>query len=182
MLFGDPARIEAGLESRAVSFENPTGARGSGGRAHGGRKGAPSRRFLSGETLVLADLEGPGTLRHFWLTIPPMPPEIMRAVRLEVFYDGAREPSVSVPALDFFGASLGRPTPFASALCAVQEGRGFNAYHPMPFRRHVRVALRNESPHAFSLYYQIDYTLGGPHAADVGRKATSFASAPRSPV
>src|SRR6185436_20645566 len=83
----DPAVVDPTLDSRAVSFENPTGARGAGGRAHGGRKGAPNRRVRAGERVVLADLEGPGIARHLWLTVPPAPPERLRGLFLEVFYD-----------------------------------------------------------------------------------------------
>src|SRR5687767_10509039 len=93
----DLSVIDLGLEPRAVTFENPTGERGAGGRAARGRKGAPSRRLRPGERVTIVDLDGPGTIRHLWLTIPPAPPEVMRAVVLEVFYDGAAEPSVSVP-------------------------------------------------------------------------------------
>ena len=144
----NPAFVDPGLDCRAVSFENPSGARGAGGSAHGGRKGAPNRRIEAGESVVLADLEGPGTLRHFWMTFPPAPPETMRALWMEVFYDGQAEPSVSVPCLDFFGLPHGRPVAYHSALTAAQEGRGFNAYFPMPFARHVRVELTNGSPRA----------------------------------
>ena len=35
---------------------------------------------------MLADVEGPGTLRHVWMTFTPGPPEAMRALLLEVFY------------------------------------------------------------------------------------------------
>ena len=55
------------------------------------------------------------------------------ALFLEVFYDGADEPSVSVPCLDFFGLPHGRPVAYDSALTSAQEGRGFNSYLPMPF-------------------------------------------------
>lgn len=158
----DPSRVDARLDSRAVTFENPTGERGAGGRAHGGRKGAPARRIKSGETVTLADLCGPGTLRHIWMTFPPASPEVMRAVWMEVFYDGADQPSVSVPCLDFFGLPHGRPAAYASMLTAAHEGRGFNAYFPMPFRQHVRVQLTNSAPQTIDLYYQIDYTLE-PH-------------------
>lgn len=158
-MWGDPSKIDLGLETRSVSFENPTGARGAGGQSHGGRKGAPKKMLQAGECVVLADLAGPGTLRHFWMTVPPMAPELMRAIRLEVFYDDATEPSISVPALDFFGIPLGRPHAFSSYLASVQEGRGFNAYYPMPFEKKVRVELTNEGPYSLSLYYQIDYTL-----------------------
>ena len=67
--------VDTGLDSRAITFENPTGERGAGGRAAGGRKGAPSRRLRAGERMVLADLEGPGVVRHIWMTFPPAPPE-----------------------------------------------------------------------------------------------------------
>jgi hypothetical protein len=159
MFHFDPSHIDLSLDSRAVTFENPTGARGAGGQSHGGRKGAPARFIAAGERVVLADLDGPGTLRHIWMTVPPAPPEVMRGILLEVFYDGLQEPSVSVPCLDFFGLPHGRPVAYDSALTSVHEGRGFNAYFPMLFRKHVRVELVNESGRRQHFFYQIDYTL-----------------------
>lgn len=153
------AVIDTTLDSRAITFENPTGARGAGGSTHGGRKGAPSRRVARGERVVLADITGPGTVNHIWLTVPPAPPERMRALVLEVFYDDADEPSISVPVLDFFGLAHGRPVACHSALTAVQEGKGFNSYVPIPFSEKVRVELLNASTRGTILYYQIDYTL-----------------------
>jgi len=82
----------------------------------------------------------------------------MRALSFEVFYDGMTSPSISVPALDFFGLPLGRPVEFASILSAVQEGRGFNSYAPMPIRKSARLELSNHSDRMMSFYYQIDYT------------------------
>ena len=155
----DPSIVDTRLDSRAITFENPTGARGAGGSARGGRKGAPSRRLQPGERVVLADLDGPGTVRHIWMTFPPAPPEVMRALVLEVFYDGAGHPSISVPCLDFFGLPHGRPVAFASALTSAQEGRGFNAYIPMPFRGHVRVEVTNGATRPLDFYYQLDVTL-----------------------
>ncbi len=108
---------------------------------------------------MLADLAGPGVIRHLWMTFPPARPEQMRGLVLEVFYDDRDEPSVSVPCLDFFGLPHGRPVAYHSALTAVNEGRGFNSYVPMPFRRRVRVEVVNGSPRTTTLYYQVDYTL-----------------------
>jgi hypothetical protein len=51
MLTSDPSDLHPTHQSRAVSFENPTGEKGGGGRAHGGRKGAPNHFFRSGETV-----------------------------------------------------------------------------------------------------------------------------------
>lgn len=168
----DLTRIAPVLDSRSVTFENPTGERGAGGAAAGGRKGAPSRLVQPDERVVLADLAGPGTIRHIWLTFPPGPPEQMRAVYFEVTYDGLDEPSISVPCLDFFGSPHGRPVAYASALTSMQQGRGFNSYLPMAFGERVRVELVNASGRAMPVYYQIDYTLGMQR--DSGRLHVSF--------
>jgi hypothetical protein len=170
----NPAYVDARVDSRAATFENTTGARGAGGSAHGGRKGAPSRLLQPGERVVLADIEGPGIIRHIWMTFPPAPPERMRAVYLEVFYDGADEPSISVPCVDFFGLPHGRPVPYHSALMAVQEGRGFNSYVPMPFRQSVRVELVNGGERRSLLYYQVDYTLQPDLPDELGYLHASF--------
>lgn len=159
-MFIDPARIDPALVSRSATFENPTGAKGAGGSAAGGRKGSPSRELEAGERVVLLDAEGPGTIRHIWMTFEPAAPEIMRAQWIEVFYDGASEPSVSVPCLDFFGLPHGRPVPYASALASAQEGRGFNFYAPMPFAQSIRIEYVNGADVPRHLYYQVDYTLG----------------------
>ncbi len=174
MDWGDPSAIDLGLDSRAVSFENVSGARGGGGQSHGGRKGAPSRVIAAGERVVLADLGGPGRLRHFWLTIPPARPEVMRAIWLDVYYDGLAEPSISVPVLDFFGAPHGRPVAYDSALTSVHEGRGFNSYMPLPFRDHVRVELTNYSTRDQYVYYQIDYTLEASLSPEAGYLHATF--------
>ena len=56
---------------------------------------AVGTRVAPGERVVLADLDGPGVLRHLWLTFTPAPPEETRAIILEVFYGDAAMPSVS---------------------------------------------------------------------------------------
>jgi hypothetical protein len=159
LTFDNPARIDTSLDSRSISFENPKGERGRGGTAAHGRKGSPSRMIQPGEKIVLADIEGSGHIRHIWMTFPPSAPELMRAVWMEVFYDGRTEPSISVPCLDFFGLPHGRTAAYFSALTSVQEGRGFNAYFPMPFRKGARLELTNSGSKAINLFYQIDYTL-----------------------
>jgi D-arabinan exo alpha-(1,3)/(1,5)-arabinofuranosidase (non-reducing end) len=158
-MWPEPHRIDPSVDSRAITFENPTGERGAGGSSFGGRKGSPQRRLEPDETVTLADIHGPGVIRHVWMTFPPAPPEVMRALWIEVFYNGANEPSISVPCLDFFGLPHGRPVPYASMLTSAQEGRGFNSYVPMPFEGHVRIELTNSAGRPMDLYYQLDHTL-----------------------
>jgi len=155
----NPCFVDEVIDSRSVSFENPTGERGAGGMSHGGRKGNAGQSISPGEKIVLAAIEGPGTLRHIWMALDWRRPESMRALRLEGFYDGMSEPSISVPVVDFFGLPHGRATEFYSQLITVPEGRGVNSYIPMPFGRSIRVELTNETDKPTGLAYQIDYTL-----------------------
>jgi hypothetical protein len=168
----DLTRVSPVLDCRSVSFENPRGERGAGGKSAGGRKGSPSREVEPGERVVLADLRGPGVVRHIWMTFPPAPPEEMRAWYLELFYDDLDEPSGSVPCLDFFGAPHGRPVAMSHLLGAIQEGRGFNSFVPMAFGERMRIEVINGGPRARPLYYQVDYTLAETPAA--GRLHVSF--------
>ena len=131
----NPAVVDPSLDSRAATFENPTGARGAGGTAHGGRKGAPNRRLEPGERVVLADIEGPGIVRHIWMTFPPARPETHAGAVPRGVLRRRDEPSVSVPCLDFFGLPHGRPVAYDSALTAAQEGRGLQQLRPDAVRR-----------------------------------------------
>ncbi|MBK5288609.1 MAG: DUF2961 domain-containing protein, partial [Acidimicrobiia bacterium] len=172
-LFPDPALIDLTHRARTVSFENPTGGAGSAGATHTGRKGSAWKFVDIGERVTLADINGPGRLGHFWMTVVPCPPDELRALVLEVFYDGRNEPSISVPVPDFFGAVHGRPVPYASALQSTPEGRGFNSWIPMPFRDSIRIELVNRSRRRVELYYQLDLTLG-PVADAAGLLHASF--------
>jgi len=175
----DPADLLIGHESRAVTFENPTGERGAGGTAANGRKGAPNRIVFPGERVVLADLAGPGRITHTWLTVTSArsignpSPAFLRGQVLEVFYDDLAEPSVSVPRLDFFGVVHGVPASYASALTAANEGLGLESRIPMPFDARIRVEYVNGSTEPALLYYQLDVLLG-PRAAEGGRLHAMF--------
>lgn len=155
----DPCLIDTRYDSRSISFENPSGARGSGGVSGGGRKGNPSKIVPPGASIDLAVIRASGTIRHFWATVDHWSPKVLRALRLEIFYDDLEFPSVSVPLLDFFGQVHGRPCEHYSALLSSPEARGFNSYIPIPFQLAVRVSLTNDSKHHVRLFYQIDYTI-----------------------
>ena len=172
--FDNPSTIDLSLDSRSISFENPTGGKGAGGMRFSGRKGAPNKFLESGEKVVLADILGPGTIRHIWMTFPPMKPEWMRAVWMEVFYDNNELPSMSLPCLDFFGLPHGRPANYVSAFSSAQEARGFNCYLPVPFDKNIKIELTNACPKTIPLYYQIDYTLQPGLPAETGFLHATF--------
>ena len=176
-----PYQLNTGLVSRSISFENPTGAPGEGGKAASnlgvGRKGSPAKPIRPGETLQLCDIEGPGTIRHIWVTTDRSP-QNLRTLVLRAWYDGQEHPSIECPVGDFFGFAHGKVLPYHSAVHSVGPTAGMNLWLPMPFVKRIKIALTNEadkeSSKAPPVFYQIDYTLGDRHAPDVGRLHVLF--------
>ncbi len=117
-----------------ATFENPSAAKGAAAGENHTAKGHAFDSFRVGETKVLLNLAGSGSVRHIWITLPDRDPVTLRAVRLEMFWDGAAKPAVSVPMGDFFGAIHGRATRLENELFSNPEGRSFNCYIPMPFQ------------------------------------------------
>ncbi len=156
-------------EARWINPENPDGRKGGGGISQGGRKGAPCYgKVLAGQTLVLADLLGTsGILRHMWTTIDDRSPLMLRGLRMDFFWDGAERPAISAPWGDFFGLGLGRMTTFESALFTCPEGRNFNSYIPMPFRKGMKITVTNETDKDLGMFwFQADCTVGDDLPSD----------------
>lgn len=173
-----PYELGTGLESHSISFENPTGGRGAGGMAARpetgvGRKGRPSVVIASGETVALADIEGPGTIRHIWMATRPTP-EKLRGITIRGFWEDQKHPSIECPLGDLMGFSHGKHTRFNSAVHSVSDKAGLNLYLPMPFATRARFELTNESGVDSRFYYQMDYTIGDMHPAEFGRLHVLF--------
>src|SRR3712207_5089598 len=88
--------IPDGVETRWPSPENPTGEKGKGGQAMGGRKGSPTIAIKAGQSAVLAEARGTsGMVRRIWMTIPDRRPQMLRGLRLDMYWDGSTKPAVS---------------------------------------------------------------------------------------
>ena len=115
----EPYLLDTGLVSRSICFENPTGAPGEGGKAASnlgaGRKGAPAINLKPGEEVQLCDIEGPGTIRHIWMTTSNNPPNL-RSLVIRAWWDGQEHPSIECPVGDFLGFAHGKVTPYLSAV------------------------------------------------------------------
>lgn len=118
-----------------------------------------SKRPIPGETVVLADLEGPGVVQHIWLTIAANEYGWPRLLRLRVYYDHSETPSVDAPVGDFFGVGHGNERPLRSLMVVNgSEGRSRNSYWAMPFRKACRITITNEGRRRVSnLYYHVDW-------------------------
>jgi hypothetical protein len=154
--------------SRAVSPENLPGGKGAGAAAVQGTgaaaardlgpgwKVSPSIEIPAGQVVTLADIEGPGVIRHVWLTTHP---GHWRSLVLRARWDDATSPAVAVPLGDFFCQGWCDYAHVNSALVAVNPHGGFNSYWEMPYRSRARIELENLGESGAVVYYQIDYEL-----------------------
>ncbi len=129
-----------------------------------------SKRIMPGETLVLANLNGPGMVTHIWLTVAHNEFAWPRLARLRVYYDGHKTPSVDAPLGDFFAVGHGADRDVNSMMVRDSSlGRARNSYWPMPFRKSCRITVTNEGKRfLLSFYYHVDYRKYASLPADTG--------------
>ncbi len=82
-------------------------------------------------------------------------------LKIEMYWDGIAEPAVSAPLGDFFNHGLGQMSAFENALFSSPEGRSFNCHIPMPFKKGMKIIVRNTTEKDVAMFfYDVDYTLG----------------------
>ncbi len=128
-----------------------------------------SKRILPGETLVIADLPGPGMVSHIWFTGGGNEFSSPRLLRLRAYYDGKKTPSVDSPLGDFFGVGNGYQVDLDSSMIRnTSLGRARNSYWPMPFRKSCKITVTNEGSRIKSLYYHVDWRKYASLPDDIG--------------
>ncbi len=134
------------------------------------RTGGNEDRLIlrAGQSAVLADISGAGSVNHIWITVAPAggagpaspDQDYLRSLVLGVYWDGQEHPSVLVPLGDFFGVGHARTTNFVSAPLQMspQDGKGFNSWFHMPFADGARFEISSEGEtEDLCFYYYIDY-------------------------
>jgi hypothetical protein len=176
----------AGAVTRQISAENPTGEKGGGcswapdpsdpnlpfsGASTDLGRGWKVRPFVpveAGETLVMADIEGPGIINEIFLTSDT---ERFSELVLRIYWDGEQMPSVETPMGAFFAMGFDRfPHTVSSLPVTVAPHRGMNCYWQMPFRSRARITLTNEGEKKVNVVaYRVLYKL-----CDVPAEAAYF--------
>jgi Protein of unknown function (DUF2961) len=154
-------------KSRSISPENFNGEKGKGGMAVKGTgesaardlgqgwKISPSVEIKAHTTFTIAEINGPGSIQHIWMT----PTGVWRNSIIRFYWDDEKQPSVEAPVGDFFGMGWNQYAPLRSLAVCVNPGSAFNCYWPMPFRKKCRITMENIDNSSMMLYYQVDYIL-----------------------
>jgi hypothetical protein len=156
--------------TRSISPENPRGEKGKGGMCEleNGSGGRAARELGKGwkvnpciaikphETFEIADIDGPGTITHIWIT----PAGKWRNTIVRFYWDGQAYPSVESPVGDFFCSGWQAYNQISSLPVCVNPGSAFNCYWAMPFKEHCKITLENRDDENVTIFYQIDYELG----------------------
>jgi hypothetical protein len=150
--------MPTGTQSRVASPENITGAKGNGSKTNNGAKGHAFTTLKAGETKTLLDISGPGMIQRLWFTIDDRTPEMLRGLRLKIYWDGNKTQAVDVPFGDFFCNALGQNMAFENELFSSPEGRSYNCSIKMPFRTGAKITLSNTTGKDLALlFYDIDF-------------------------
>jgi hypothetical protein len=150
----------ADMQTRWSSPENPNGIMANGGKANNHAKGHPYDSIPPGKALELLNIRETGIINRIWITIDDRSPEMLRGLRMDMYWDEEKKPAVSVPFGDFFSIGLGRTTSFQNVFFANPEGRSFNCFIPMPFKNGAKIVLTNETGKPIrKIFYDVDYSL-----------------------
>lgn len=180
--------------TRSITAENVYGEKGKGGMAESsatpqpevvrigqkwegpnervrdlgrGWKVRPCITLPADATTTLMDVDGPGVIRHIWITTDA---QGYRNLILRIYWDGEKTPSVETPIGDFFCNSWRTRANILAIPINVNPSGGFNCYFPMPFRKHVTVTIENRAPKdSNGFFYTFDYSL-----EEVGRDDAYF--------
>jgi len=117
-----------------------------------------NKSIEAGETRTIAELGGPGIIRHIWFTIATKERYHLKKIVLRMYWDGGSRPAVETPVGDFFGLGLGKYFLYESGPLSIGSQKALNCFFPMPFRKSARITITNEGEQKIdAFYFNIDW-------------------------
>lgn len=110
----------------------------------------------AGKNATIFNVEGPGMITRFWMSIDSKDPFFLRRIVVRIFWDDEARPSVEVPLGDFFGSGF-KYQNHISQFMGMSNG-GYFCYLPMPFEKNARIEIVNQTRLIVNnLFFQVDY-------------------------
>ncbi len=127
-----------------------------------------NRIVKPGQTVVIADLQGPGVITHIWMTLyhfqslqfgaEPGGRANPQEILIRMYWDDRKKPDVEVPMSDFFAAGFGKRTTVLSLPVVTEDGDSYNCWWRMPFRKSARIEVINQSnKNLRALFHSVDW-------------------------
>ncbi len=156
------------IKSRWISFENQTGEKGKGGMEGAGGKGHAFDKVSAKSSRTIANINECGIIHRMWFTAGARQnPMLLRGVRIEIYWDNAKTPAVSVPFPDFFCAVFGENKPMENALFVSPEGESFCSHIEMPFKTNAKIVIINDNEEDFRLFFDVNYSVLEKHDSEI---------------
>lgn len=154
-------------QSRTISPENLTGEKGKAAMLPSelgpSRKGRGAIPIESQKELTIAQIEGPGIIKHMWMTIrdkTEFGSFVLRDLIIRIYWDGSEKPAVESPLGDFYCNGFGERCDVNSLPIVVNPTGGFNSYFEMPFKKSAKITIENKHPKDMtSFFYTVNYSL-----------------------
>jgi len=153
--FSNPVASQHIWELRDYSSERVSSYDVSGANDDGNWK----NKIKPGDTRTIAEMNGPGIIKHIWITIASNEPQHLKKIILRMYWDDEITPSVEAPIGDFFGLGLGKYFLYESKFLSVGSQRALNCSFEMPFRKSARITVTNEGEQAIDCIL-LQYRLG----------------------
>ncbi len=111
-------------------------------------------------------LQGPGIIRHIWLTLNSESVNVYREIEMVMHFDGAENPQVHVPLADFFLFGHGLLVDVNSIPIQVSRqphlntypySGGMNCVFSMPFAEAAKIEFRNCGNALIKFFYYVDW-------------------------
>ena len=127
-----------------------------------------NRIVKPGQTVVIADVKGPGVITHIWMTLyhfqslqfgaEPGGRANPQEILIRMYWDDRKKPDVEVPMSDFFAAGFGKRTTVLSLPVVTEDGDSYNCWWRMPFRKSARIEVINQSnKNLRALFHSVDW-------------------------
>jgi hypothetical protein len=147
---------------RQVSSQGRQKPPGFMARAIGVDEPGKSVQIGPGETYMVADIPGAGTILRIWMTtmqpLPGLPHNFNHYLVLRFYWDGEEQPSVEVPFGAFFGVPWGKYTHYVAEPLSCTSG-GYNCRFPMPFSQGFRIEVANQADGPCpAFFFQVQYS------------------------
>jgi hypothetical protein len=117
----------------------------------------------AGEEKVVFEMQGPAQINHIWMTVYSKVPYYLRRVLIRMQWDDESTPSVECPLGDFYGVGHGVASHYMSLPLNMVTKQGppqiyaaMNCFFAMPFQKHGKVTIVNQTGAEMGLYFYFD--------------------------